>query len=176
MLVEKMAESFTVRKYESEDREQCRSLWRELTERHREIYDDPRIGGEHPEDYFDKHLGKDGADNLWVATEGSNVVGLIGLMVVDDETEIEPLIVSRAHRGKGIGKQLINRAIDEARKRGVKLLNIRPVARNTKTIRFLHKQGFTNLGYIELFIDLTDPSARYSWKPGPTIFECDFNY
>jgi GNAT superfamily N-acetyltransferase len=171
-----MAESFTVRKYESEDREQCRSLWRELTEWHREIYDDPRIGGEHPEDYFDKHLGKVGADNLWVATEGSNVVGLIGLMVVDDETEIEPLIVSRARRGKGIGKQLINRAIDEARKRGVKLLNIKPVARNAKTIRFLHRQGFTNLGYIELFIDLTDPSGRYNWKPGPTIFGCDFNY
>jgi GNAT superfamily N-acetyltransferase len=171
-----MAESFTVRKYESEDREQCRSLWRELTEWHREIYDDPGIGGEHPEDYFDKHLGKVGADNLWVAIDGSNVVGLIGLMVVDDETEIEPLIVSRAHRGRGVGKHLINRAIDEARIRGVRLLNIKPVSRNAKTIRFLYKQGFTNLGYIELFIDLTDANARYSWKPGPTIFGCDFNY
>ena len=171
-----MTESFTVRKYESEDREQCRSLWRELTEWHREIYDDPGIGGEHPEDYFDKHLGKVGADNLWVAIDGSNVVGLIGLMVVDDETEIEPLIVSRAHRGRGVGKHLINRANDEARIRGVRRLNIKPVSRNAKTIRFLYKQGFTNLGYIELFIDLTDASARYSWKPGPTIFGCDFNY
>ena len=171
-----MAESFTVRRYDVGDREQCRSLWRELTEWHREIFDDPRIGGEHAEDYFDKHLGKVGADNLWVAVNDSNVVGLIGLMVVDDETEVEPLIVSKAHRGKGIGRQLIGRAIDEARKRGVKLLNIRPVARNAKTIRFLFKQGFSNLGYIELFIDLTDASARYSWKPGPTIFGCDFNY
>jgi len=171
-----MAESFTVRGYESGDREQCRSLWRELTEWHREIYDDPRIGGEHPEDCFDKHLGKVGADNLWVAVSGSNVVGLIGLMVVDDETEIEPLIVSRTHRGKGIGKQLVHRAIDEARKRGLRLLNIKPVARNAQTIRFLYKQGFTNLGYIELFIDLTGASARYDWKPGPSIFGCDFNY
>ena len=171
-----MATSFAVRKYEPEDREQCRSLWRELTEWHREIYDDQKIGGEHPEDYFDKHLGRVGADNLWVAADGSNVVGLIGLMVVNDETEIEPLIVSRAHRGKGVGKHLINRVIDEARKRGVRLLNIKPVARNIRTIRFLHKQGFTNLGYIELFIDLTAARARYSWKLGPTIFGCDFNY
>jgi GNAT superfamily N-acetyltransferase len=171
-----MATSFTVREYEPEDSEQCRSLWRELTEWHREIYDDPKIGGEHPEDYFDKHLGRVGADNLWVAVDCSNVVGLIGLMVVNDETEIEPLIVSRAHRGKGVGKHLINRVIDEARKRGVRLLNIKPVARNTKTIRFLYKQGFTNLGYIELFIDLTAARARYSWKPGPAIFGCDFNY
>jgi len=60
----------------SQDKEQCRALWKELTERHREIYDDPSIGGEHPEDYFDKHLGKVGADNLWVAVRGSRVVGL----------------------------------------------------------------------------------------------------
>jgi GNAT superfamily N-acetyltransferase len=171
-----MADSFAVRRYEAGDREQCRSLWRELTEWHREIYDDPGIGGEHPEDYFDKHLGKVGADNLWVAVNDSNVVGLVGLMIVDDETEIEPLIVSKAHRGRGIGKQLIGRAIDEARERGVKLLNIRPVARNAKTIRFLFKQGFTNLGYIELFIDLTSANTRYTWKPGPTIFGCDFDY
>jgi ribosomal protein S18 acetylase RimI-like enzyme len=68
---------------------------------------------------FDKHLSRVGADNLWVAIDGSNVVGLIGLTVVNDETEIEPLIVSRAHRGRGAGKLLINRAIDEARKRGL---------------------------------------------------------
>jgi len=171
-----MATSITVRKYEPEDREQCRSLWRELTEWHREIYDDPTIGGENPEDYFDKHLARVGAGNLWVAVDGSNVVGLIGLMVVNDETEIEPLIVSKAHRGKGAGKSLISTVIDEARKRRVRLLNIKPVARNTKTIRFLYEQGFKTLGYIELFIDLTGPSARYSWKPGPTIYGCDFNY
>ena len=129
-----MATSFTIRKYEPEDREQCRNLWRELTEWHREIYDDAKIGGEHPEDYFDKHLGRVGADNLWVAVDGSRVVGLIGLMAVNDETEIEPLIVGRAHRGKGVGKSLINTVIDEARKRGVRLLNIKPVARNTKAI------------------------------------------
>jgi GNAT superfamily N-acetyltransferase len=97
-------------------------------------------------------------------------------MVVDEETEIEPLIVSKGHRGKGIGKQLIGRAIDEARKRSVRLLNIKPVARNVQTMRFLYKQGFTNLGYIELFIDLTGASAGYNWKPGPTIFDCDFKY
>lgn len=171
-----MGELFTVRKYAHQDREQCRGLWRELTEWHREIYDDPKIGGEQPEDYFDKHVSRVGADNLWVAIDGPNVVGLVGLMVLDDETEIEPLIVSRRHRGKGIGKRLTNRAIDEARNRDLKLLNIKPVARNAKTIRFLYKQGFTNLGYIELFIDLTDASGRYTWKPGPTIFGCDFNY
>ena len=167
-----MAASFAVREYTSEDREQCRALWKELTEWHREIYDDSSIGGEHPEDYFDKHLGKAGADNLWVAVQGSKVVGLVGLIAADYDTEIEPLIVSRAYRGKGIGKQLTNRVVDEARKRGLSTLEIKPVGRNVRALRFLYEQGFINLGGIELFIDLTGRT----WKPGPTIFGCDFNY
>jgi len=40
--------SFVVRKYQEQDKEQCRGLWRELTEWHREIYQDPNIG-EHPQ-------------------------------------------------------------------------------------------------------------------------------
>ncbi len=37
-----------VRAYQREDYEACRELWRELTERHRDIYGDPTIGGAIP--------------------------------------------------------------------------------------------------------------------------------
>ena len=37
-----------IRGYESADLERCRSLWVEVVERHREIYEDPSIGGENP--------------------------------------------------------------------------------------------------------------------------------
>jgi GNAT superfamily N-acetyltransferase len=143
-----------------------------LTEWHREIYDDPTIGGEHPEDYFDKHLAKVGPDRLWVAVRNSLVVGLAGLIVEGNEAEIEPLIVTKAYRDKGVGKQLIETVISEARQIGVRLLNIKPVARNMKTIAFLHKQGFKNLGFIELFMDF----SNYPWKPGPEIFGCKFDF
>jgi len=82
-----------------------------------------------------------------------------------EEAEIEPLIVSKAYRGKGIGKRLIERVVSEARKMGVRYLSIKPVARNVNTIRWLHKQGFKNLGHIELFISFSE----YAWKPGPEI-------
>jgi ribosomal protein S18 acetylase RimI-like enzyme len=167
-----MTPSFTIRKYQDKDREQCRSLWRELTEHHREIYQDQTIGGEHPEDHFDKHLAQVGPNQLWVAVHDSKAVGLVGLISKGDEAEIEPLIVSKAYRRKGIGKKLIETAISEARNKGVKFLNIGPVARNTKAIKWLHKQGFTNLGYIELFMDL----SNRTWKPGPEIFGCKFNF
>lgn len=167
-----MALSVVIRKYQDGDREQCRGLWRELTEWHREIYEDPNIGGEHPEDQFDKHLATVGPDQLWVAVHNSRVVGLVGLIFKGNETEIEPLIVSKAYRRKGIGTKLIETVVSEARKKGVKFLNIAPVARNMNTIKFLYKRGFKNLGYINLFIDFTS----YPWKSGPEIFECKFNY
>lgn len=163
---------FEVRKFREADREQCRSLWRELTEWHRKIYQDPKIGGEHPEEYFDKHLAKVGPENLWVAKIGSDIIGLAGLIIEGNEAEIEPLIVSKAYRGKGVGKKLLETVISEARKIGVRLLCIKPVARNVKTIRLLYEQGFKTLGEIELFMDF----SSYNWKRGPKLFGCKFNY
>jgi len=167
-----MALSFVIRKYQDQDKDQCRGLWRELTEWHREIYQDPNIGGEHPEDHFDKHLAEVGPDQLWVAVYDSKAVGLVGLMLKGEETEIEPLIVSKPYRNKGIGTKLIETVVSEARKKGLKYLNIGPVARNVKTIKFLYKRGFKNLGYIHLFIDF----SKRPWKSGPEIFGCKFKY
>jgi len=163
---------FVIRKYQNNDREHCRALWRELTEWHREIYQDPTIGGEHPEDYFDKHLVTVGPEQLWVAIHNSTVVGLVGLMLNGEEAEIEPLIVSKAYRRKGIGTKMIETVVSEAHKKEVKFLNIKPVARNISTIKFLHKLGFQNLGHIDIFMDL----SNRSWKTGLEIFGCEFNY
>jgi hypothetical protein len=46
----------TIRPYGDSDLEPCRTLWAELTRRHREIYGDPSIGGDDPGAYFDDHL------------------------------------------------------------------------------------------------------------------------
>jgi GNAT superfamily N-acetyltransferase len=159
-----------IRTYESRDFEECRALWKQLTEWHREIYEDTTIGGEHPENYFDKHLAVVGPNQIWVAEQDSQVLGFVGLVLKGEEAEVEPLIVNSRYRGKGIGTRLIQKAVSEARARGVRLLNVKPVARNLKTIQFFHEHGFTNLGFIELFIDL---SGR-SWKTGPRMFGCDF--
>lgn len=167
-----MSKYYAVRKYRKSDRARCRSLWRELAEWHREIYQDQTIGGEHPENYFDKHLSKVGPNRLWVAVHNSLTVGLVGLIVEENEAEIEPLIVSKDYRGKGVGKQLIATVISEARKIGIRILSIKPVARNAETVKFLYKQGFKNLGHVELFMDF----SNYSWKPGPEIFGCEFNF
>jgi ribosomal protein S18 acetylase RimI-like enzyme len=162
----------TIRNYQEADREQCRSLWRQLVEWHREIYHDPKIGGEHPECYFDKHLSLVGNQRLWVALYGSKIVGLVGLVVKGDEAEIEPVVVNKDYRCKSIGKQLVERVISEAHQMGTKYLDVSPVARNLETIGFFYKLGFVNLGKIEMFMDFT---SRH-WKSGLKLDGYEFNF
>ena len=161
-----------IRGYSPTDREDCRRLWRELTEWHRQIYQDPSIGGPHPEDYFDGHLAEVGADRLWVAVVDSQVVGLVGLMVDEEEAEVEPVIVSQPYRREGIGRRLMETIVSEARRLGMKHLSVRPVARNVEAITFIHELGFTNMGHIEFFMDFTGRQ----WRKGLELFGLCFNF
>jgi ribosomal protein S18 acetylase RimI-like enzyme len=167
-----MGPSYAIRKYHPGDREQCRRLWKELTEWHRHFYGDPTIGGDHPEDQFDDHLATVGPNRLWVATCNAAVVGLVGLIVRDTEVEVEPLIVHKGHRRHGIGEQLTHTVIAEARKLNIRYLSVKPVARNIQAIKFFHHRGFRTLGHIELFLDL----SKSAWKPGPHLFDCDCTF
>jgi ribosomal protein S18 acetylase RimI-like enzyme len=167
-----VSKPFKIRKYQPRDLEQCRALWKELTDWHREIYQDPTIGGVQPEEGFNKHLADVGPDLIWVAVHNSQVIGFTGLIIKGNEAEIEPVIVSKAYRRKGIGKQLVETVINQARNKGIRFLNVKPVARNIQAIKFLYKQGFTKLGHIELFIDF----SNYAWKQGPELFGCTFNF
>lgn len=167
-----MKPSVTIRGYRDDDRQSCRALWKDLTEWHREIYQDPTIGGDAPEHYFDDHLARVGPGNLWVAVQGSRVVGLIGLIEKGAEGEIEPLIVTKHSRRLGIGTRLLEAAVAEARSRGIRILEINPVARNTETIEWLYGHGFRTLGQIGLFMDLTG----HRWKQGPKLYGHEFDF
>ncbi|MFX0079626.1 MAG: GNAT family N-acetyltransferase [Candidatus Hermodarchaeota archaeon] len=167
-----MRKSIIIRGYQENDLAACRALWRELTEWHREIYEDSKIGGDQPGLYFDKHLATVGANRLWVAEHKSQVIGLVGLETRDEELFVEPLVVASDYRGKGVGSQLLEKAKLEAKQQGAKSLSVRPVARNQRVIQFLFKQGFQTLGHIQLFIDLT----HSKWKKGPNLFGCNFKF
>ena len=167
-----MSESIIIRGYREEDLVACRALWRELTEWHREIYEDSKIGGDQPGLYFDKHLAAVSANRLWIAEHNSQVIGLVGLENRDEELFMEPLVVASNHRGKGVGSQLLEKAKFEAKKQGAKSLSVRPVARNQRVIRFLFEQGFQTLGHLQLFIDF----AHSEWKKGPKLYGCNFKF
>jgi len=164
-----------IRQYTLSDLNQCRSLWAEMTQRHRDIYNDPSIGGDNPGLEFDKHLDQVGAERVWVALLNGEVVGLVSLILDDQQAEVEPIVVSSKHRDKGMGQDLLNFAIEEAKKLGVLCLSVKPVARNEDAISFFYDAGFKTLGHIQLFMWL-GPSAPDAWKPGPVLFGKPFDY
>lgn len=164
-----------VRVYRSADLESCRALWTEMTERHREIYDDPSIGGRCPGLEFDKHLSRVGSERIWVATIGEDVVGLVSLILDDQQAEVEPLVISSCHRGRGIGRELLRHAVKQAESLGVLCLSVKPVARNEEAVSFFYDAGFKILGHVQLFMWL-GPSSPGQWKKGPEFLGKPFEY
>lgn len=150
-----------VRRYLAKDLDACRALWVELTDVHRIIYESPEIGGSQPGLQFDEHLARVGPENLWVAEIDDRVVGLTGLILGDGEAELEPLIITHARRGRGIGTRLAETVVVAAREAGFGTLSVRPVARNAAAVQFFHARGFRVMGHVELFMDL---------RPGPDIW------
>ena len=164
-----------IRSYTADDLGACRSLWVELVQRHRDIYDDQSIGGDDPGLEFDKHLDRVGPERIWVATSGKEVIGLVALIQDSEQAEIEPIVVSSQHRDQGIGHELLNYAIEQAKALGVLCLSVKPVARNEEAISFFYGAGFKTLGHIQLFKWL-GPSTPGQWKPGPELFGKPFDY
>jgi N-acetylglutamate synthase-like GNAT family acetyltransferase len=116
-----------------------------------------------------------GADHIWVAEREGKLLGLAGLIVEDQEAEVEPIVVAPGSRGRGIGRALLNAMVLEAEKLGVRFLNVRPAARNAEAIAFFYAAGFRLLGRVELSMELR-PAPPGAWKPGLELFSCSFEY
>jgi GNAT superfamily N-acetyltransferase len=164
-----------VRDYADSDYRACRSLWAELTEYHRSIYGDQSIGGDDPGAGFDDYLATSQRVGSWVAESHGGVLGLTGLFDLGTSGELEPVVVTAAARGQGIGGQLISRVVTEAAARGYEYLAIRPVARNVAAVRRFHAAGFRTLGgHIDLTMDLA--ARRHEWLEGASLHGLDFDY
>jgi GNAT superfamily N-acetyltransferase len=163
-----------VREYGPADLGACRRLYGQLVEHHRAIYDDPTIGGNDPGAGFDDYLAIPERAVTWVATDGERIVGMTGLVWEGEESTIEPVIVDRNCRRNGIGRMLVETAIEESRRRGATDVNIKPVARNASAILAFHQLGFRTLGHLQMFMSLDrDPSY---WRSGLELhgrpFDC----
>ncbi len=164
-------DAVTIRTYHPDHLEGCRSLWEELVEHHRDLYDAPTIGGDEPGLEFDDHLALVGPERVWVAVIGGAVVGLTGLIVRDAEGELEPMIVARAHRRAGVASALAARVLETARALDLVSLSVRPVARNREAIAFFHGVGFDLIGHVELFRWL---GSGRTWHDGERLADRGF--
>jgi GNAT superfamily N-acetyltransferase len=164
-----------VRPYDDADYVTARTLWAELTERHRELYGDATIGGDDPGGGLDGYLADPDRLGSWVAEDAAGVIGLTGLLGRGESGEVEPVVVTAQRRGDGVGRRLIEHVIEEARARGFAYVSIRPVARNVEAIRSFHALGFTTLGgHVDLTMDLAE--RRHAWHEGVELHGREFRF
>jgi GNAT superfamily N-acetyltransferase len=153
----------TVRSYRPADHSPGRRLWSELTSRHRDMYGEPGVGD--GGDAFEEYLTRLDLAGLWVADHPEDgVVGLVGLIMRGRAGEVEPVVVTEAYRGRGIGKRLLRHVADEAHRRGLVSLTISPESRNVEAIRCLHAAGYDVVSSIQLTLDLD--RHTHQWQEG----------
>jgi GNAT superfamily N-acetyltransferase len=164
-----------IREYQDRDRSTCRALWAQLTQWHRDLYDDQSIGGGDPAGWFDRYLEEKEPVAVWVAELDSTVVGFTGALKLEGGAryELEPIVVDAELRGRGIGAALARAVIERAKTDGMRGVEVRPAARNSEAIRFFHSHGFDVLGQLELVLDLARPER---WRPGERLADREFRF
>ena len=163
-----MSSPVAIRPFEEQDAPACRGLWAELSRWHRALYDDPSIGGDDPGSGFDELAGA----RIWVAERRGSVVGFVGLLIRGRQAEIEPVVVSFDVRGQGVGRSLVETAVEAAQAEGVKQIKASPVARNTTALRFFHRLGFDTIGHVDVLLDLERPKGY--WRARENLAEREF--
>jgi ribosomal protein S18 acetylase RimI-like enzyme len=167
-----------IREYRDSDYTACVALYRELAQRHAEVYEDPSIAAHDFTRVFNEYLGRSDRRGAWVAETDSHVVGLVGLLDRIGEKgvcEIEPLVVSSNYRDKGIGSMLVEYTKEEAKTKGYRFFTIRPELRNEEAFALYVRLGFNLIGQVELFQDLR-PELGRTWKTGIKILGHTLRY
>ncbi|MBN1160968.1 MAG: GNAT family N-acetyltransferase [Dehalococcoidales bacterium] len=167
-----------MRQYRASDYAACIALYKELAQRHAEVYEDPTIAAHDFKQVFDEYLGRSDRRGTWVAVMDDRVVGIIGLLDRTGEKgvcEIEPMVVSTDSRGEGIGSKLVAYVKEETKKKGYRFFTVRPELRNEQAFKFYVKLGFNLVGGVELFQDLS-PELGRTWKSGIEILGQKLRY
>ena len=167
-----------IREYRESDHATCVAFYKELAQRHAEVYADPSIADKDFIQIFDEYLGRSDRRYTWVAEIDGRVIALAGLLDRVGEQgvcEIEPLVVSADFRDKGIGSKLVAYVKEQARAKGYRFFTVRPELRNEEAFKLYVKLGFNLVGSVELFQDLA-PELGRTWKSGVEILGQKLKY
>ncbi len=97
-------------------------------------------------------------EGIWVAIVQGQVRGFVQVTWDTEESLgwVRHLVVDRAWRGQGIGTALLRRVAQVARDRDADRLVVCVNAKNDPAIQFLLRQGFSFVGYNEVFFNEGD--------------------
>jgi GNAT superfamily N-acetyltransferase len=91
---------------------------------------------------------------LYVATEDRAIIGTFALLIMDNLAHggapsgiVEDVVVSPACQGKGVGKQMMQFAMDRCREAGCYKLALSSHLKRTQAHQFYESLGFEHHGY-----------------------------
>lgn len=109
------------------------------------------VGGAVPEAYFTAFaaIERDPNNSVIVAELGGEIAGCLQLTFIPgltysggERAQIEGVRVNADQRGRGIGQLMVGWAIDQARARGCRLVQLTTDRQRPESIRFYQKIGF----------------------------------
>jgi putative acetyltransferase len=142
-----MGQNTIFRKVRKEDNSALAKVIREVFEEH----DAPRIGTVFSDPTTDNlfELFRTSKSVLWVAETYGTILGCCGIYptegLPEDYAELVKFYLSQEARGKGTGKELMERSILSAKEFGYKKLYLESLVQFSKAVRIYEKQGFQKL-------------------------------
>lgn len=99
----------------------------------------------------------------WVALDGERVVGCVGLTLHGKECELHRLYLLASHRGRGLGRRLLETAIRHACEHGCRRMIAWSDVKLPDAHRLYRKMGFVQEG--QRICDDPDQALEYGfWK------------
>jgi len=169
---------FKLREFSSIDLEECVSLYRQMVDHHREVYEDSTIP--YNDEYIIKKLQRTDDNYIkMVAEKDKRIIGLLTIDIKGRTCELDEILVEKSMRGKGIGTALAEYLQKTALGRGCTEIQVSFAARNEKALNFHHRKiGLNCLGMMQIFMPLTDKGKEQWYRKGKkTVFlGLDFFY
>jgi len=164
----------SIRPYRPADHGACRGLWAELVEHRGRLYGRPVEADAGAG--FEEYLTQLNLSGMWVAEDAKDgVIGFVGLMIEGRAGEVNPIVVTAARRGRGTGRAMLARVVDEARRRGLAELSVSPPTRDRSALRALHSAGFATVASVTVSYDLRGRSGAPADGSTLDLFDLDFH-
>lgn len=82
----------------------------------------------------------------WVTEHNETIVGYCIMSIAAGEAHVLNLCVDPSHQGKGLGRQMLAHAIEDARQHQVETLFLEVRTSNAPAIHLYHDMGFNEIG------------------------------
>jgi ribosomal protein S18 acetylase RimI-like enzyme len=103
-----------------------------------------------------QHLISNPKVKLFLGRDGNQVVGFAANRAVDESTaELTGIVVQERYTGRGVGKALINAAIESATAQGFRSIIVKTEPFNERALAFYKSSGFNRVGLTTEEVDGT---------------------